>query len=71
MSSEEMETQKFTKRQIKYLQGKHRELDKIIGHNEQDESPESWQLVKSLKKKRLAIKDQIVSLKKSLFKSEL
>ena len=55
-----------TKRKIQHLEGKHRELDKIIEHNEADSSPESWHIVKSLKKKKLAIKDQIASLKSSL-----
>jgi len=66
---EETTPPKYTKRQLRHLEGKHRELDKIIEHNEQDSSPEAWQILKSLKKKKLAIKDRIASLKNSLSKS--
>jgi hypothetical protein len=55
-----------TKKELKHLQGKHRDLDKIIAHNEADSSPQSWQILKSLKKKKLYLKDRIMALKKSL-----
>ncbi len=58
------------KQEIKHLEGKHRELDKIIQHNESDSSPQTWHILKSLKKKKLAIKDRIASLKSSLSHSE-
>jgi hypothetical protein len=61
-------TEQSTRLKLKHLQGKHRDLDKIIAHNEKDSSPESWHLLKSLKKKKLYLKDQITSLKNSLFK---
>ena len=67
----ETETQKSTERELKHLEGKHRELDKIIEHNETDSGPESWHILKSLKKKKLAIKDRIASLKSSLSKQAI
>lgn len=61
-------TEQSTKNQLRHLEGKHRDLDKIISHNEQDSSPQSWQILKSLKKKKLQLKDRIVMLKNSLSK---
>jgi uncharacterized protein YdcH (DUF465 family) len=58
-----------TERELKHLEGKHRELDKIIEHNESDSSPESWHILKNLKKKKLTLKDRIASLKSSLSRS--
>lgn len=66
----EKTTLNSTKREIKHLEGKHRELDKIIQHNESDSSPQTWHILKSLKKKKLAIKDRISLLKSSLSHSE-
>lgn len=65
----ETKTQNFTERELKHLEGKHRELDKIIEHNESDSSPESWHILKNLKKKKLTLKDRIASLKSSLSRS--
>jgi hypothetical protein len=62
-------TQQSIKQRLRHLQGKHRELDKIIEHNESDSSPNSWHIVKSLKKKKLALKDQIASVKSLLSRS--
>ncbi len=62
-------TQHYTNRKIKHLEGKHRELDKIIDHNHSDSGPKSWHLMNSLKKQKLAIKDQIAELKTSLSRS--
>lgn len=53
-------------RRIRSLEGKHRELDRIIKHNEQSSNPESWQSIQNLKKQKLQIKDEINSLKSSL-----
>ena len=61
-------TEQSTKNELKHLEGKHRDLDKIIAHNESDSSPASWHLLKSLKKKKLYLKDKIASLKDSLSK---
>lgn len=65
---EKQTQQKSIDKQIKHLEGKHRELDKIIQHNEQDSNPTSWHILASLKKKKLQLKDQIAALKNSLFK---
>ena len=62
----ETKTQNSTKRELKHLEGKHRELDKIIEHNEADSSPESWHILNSLKKKKLALKDRIAVVRRSL-----
>lgn len=69
MSLEETKTRQYTKRKIRHLEGKHRELDKIIEHNEQDGGPQSWHILTSLKKRKLQLKDQIASLKNSLLGS--
>lgn len=61
-------TEQSTKNQLRHLEGKHRDLDKIIAYNEEDSSPDSWQIVKSLKKKKLQLKDRIAMLKNSLSK---
>ena len=66
---EEKKEQRSIKQRLRHLQGKHRELDKIIEHNEQDSSPESWHLLKSLKKRKLKLKDQISSVKNLLLGS--
>jgi len=66
----EIKTQNSTERKIKHLEGKHRELDKIIEHNEAANTPDAWHIVTNLKKKKLALKDQIASLKSSLSESE-
>ena len=49
-------------KKIKYLQGKHRELDKIIQHNEQSSSPNAWKEIRNLKKQKLNLKDEIAVL---------
>ena len=63
-------TQHSIKQRLRHLKGKHRELDKIIDYNEQDSGPDTWHIVKSLKKKKLQLKDQIASVKKLLSGSE-
>ena len=70
MTMDEQKTQQYTKKQLKHLEGKHRELDKIIEHNENDSGPGTWYILKSLKKKKLYLKDQIASLKSILSKSD-
>lgn len=49
-------------KKIKYLLGKHRELDRIIEHNENSSSPGAWKEIKNLKKQKLDLKDQIATL---------
>jgi len=61
-----MTTQQSIKHRLRHLQGKHRELDKIIEHNEKDSGPESWHIVKNLKKQKLQLKDRISVVKKLL-----
>lgn len=67
---EEKKEQRSIKQRLRHLQGKHRELDKIIEHNEEDSSPKSWYILQSLKKKKLKLKDQIASVKSLLSRSE-
>ena len=64
-----MTTQQSIKQRLRHLTGKHRELDKIIDYNEKDSGPQSWYIVKSLKKQKLQLKDQIASVKKLLSRS--
>jgi uncharacterized protein YdcH (DUF465 family) len=59
-------TQQSIKQRLRHLQGKHRELDKIIDYNEKDSGPASWHIVKSLKKQKLQLKDRITAVKKLL-----
>lgn len=66
----EKKTLQSIKLKLRHLQGKHRELDKIIEHNEQDSSPDSWHILQNLKKKKLRLKDQIASVKSLLSRSE-
>ena len=40
-------TQPQIDKKIKYLQGKHRELDKIIQYNENSSSPDAWKEIKN------------------------
>ena len=61
------QNQQSIERRIQLLEGKHRELDRIIEHNEKDSNPESWQNIQSLKKQKLQLKDEINSLKSSLY----
>lgn len=58
--------QHYTDRKIKHLEGKHRELDRIIDFNHNNSGPATWHLTSKLKKQKLAIKDQIAQLKTSL-----
>jgi uncharacterized protein YdcH (DUF465 family) len=55
-------TVKQIENKIKYLLGKHRELDRIIEHNENSSSPDAWKEIKNLKKQKLDLKDQIATL---------
>jgi len=55
-------TQPQIDKKIKYLQGKHRELDKIIQYNENSSSPNAWKEIKNLKKQKLNLKDEIAVL---------
>lgn len=58
--------QQSIERRLRSLEGRHRELDRIIEHNEQSSNPESWQSIQSLKKQKLQLKDEINSLRSSL-----
>lgn len=62
MTSTTVLTEKQIQNKIKYLTGKHRELDKIIMYNEQQMHPSSWKEIKNLKKQKLDLKDQIAKL---------
>jgi uncharacterized protein YdcH (DUF465 family) len=55
-------TSEQIEKKIKYLLGKHRELDKIIEHNESSSSPNAWREIKNLKKQKLTLKDEITVL---------
>lgn len=55
--------QDFIDKKIKHLDGKHRELDKIIAETERQEGKESWATLRKLKKQKLALKDKIAGLK--------
>lgn len=55
--------QQFIDKKIKHLEGKHRELDKIIAHTEKQDTTESWATLRKLKKQKLVLKDKIAGLK--------
>jgi len=55
--------QDFIDKKIKHLEGKHRELDKIIVETERLETKESWATLRKLKKQKLALKDKIAGMK--------
>lgn len=55
--------QEFIDKKIKHLEGKHRELDKIIAETERQESKESWATLRKLKKQKLVLKDKIAGMK--------
>lgn len=56
--------QDFIDKKVKHLEGKHRELDKIIAETERQEvNKESWATLRKLKKQKLALKDKLAGLK--------